>query len=177
MSWIELVVNNNYEIFNEYPFQIRKKSNQRIIKECIKGGYITCHLNFKTYYKHRIIALQFIPNPNNLPYIDHINRIRTDNRIENLHWVNNSTNQRNRTSYKSIQAIYIDELPVDSIQILNHNDFSFNDYYIDRDGNVYRFNGIKYYQLTVYPNNRVHMRDINNKPHQFSMNDLIKAFL
>ena len=41
----------------------------------------------RKYYKiHRLIMLHFVPNPDNLPCVDHINRIRHDNRIENLRW-------------------------------------------------------------------------------------------
>lgn len=45
---------------------------------------------------HRLVALAHIPNPENLPEIDHINKDKTDNRIENLRWVSKSTNQRNK---------------------------------------------------------------------------------
>lgn len=49
----------------------------------------------KYYNVHRLVAEAFIPNPDNKPCIDHINTIRTDNRIQNLRWVTQSENMRN----------------------------------------------------------------------------------
>ena len=64
------------------------------------GGYEYANLtdfdgNVKTYKIHRLVAMAFIENPNNFPCIDHINRIRTDNRIENLRWCTKEENNRN----------------------------------------------------------------------------------
>jgi hypothetical protein len=48
------------------------------------------------WFVHRIIATCFIPNPENKPYVDHINGIRNDNSVENLRWVTPQENANNK---------------------------------------------------------------------------------
>jgi hypothetical protein len=46
---------------------------------------------------HRLLALAFIPNPENKPCVDHINRDRLDNRLENLRWATIFENNQNHS--------------------------------------------------------------------------------
>lgn len=54
----------------------------------------------KRFAVHRLIAQAFIPNPNNLREVDHINAIKNDNRMENLRWVSHRDNMRNSMTMK-----------------------------------------------------------------------------
>lgn len=63
----------------------------KVIEPRIKGNYEIVYLKkdgIRTEHTtHRLIAETFIPNPDNLPRVLHINRDGFDNRIENLRWV------------------------------------------------------------------------------------------
>ena len=134
MSWIDCKVNNDYEIFTEYPFDIRKKSTGKIVSEWLNdSGYVCVHLNGVNYRKHRIVATQFLPNDEPLikTEVDHINRDRTDFHIENLRWVSRSQNNINRTSYKNINYEYIeygDDEEEDLTQVTDYGNHEFEEY-------------------------------------------------
>ena len=129
-EWVELKQDSDYEICSNYPYQIRKKSNGRILKESANNkGYLMVSLNGKQYRKHRLIALQFIPNPDNLPQVDHINHNRTDNRINNLRWVSNLQNSNNKSKYKDREIGFVPQLPENAVAVERYSRFEFNGVY------------------------------------------------
>lgn len=52
----------------------------------------------KLFKIHRLVATAFIPNPDGHAMINHINAIKTDNRVENLEWCSHSHNIRHAFS-------------------------------------------------------------------------------
>lgn len=73
----------------------------KILKQRLNNdGYYCIDLSKNAKKKnlriHRLIALNFLENPDNLPEIDHIDRNRTNNNIENLRWVSRDDNQKNK---------------------------------------------------------------------------------
>ena len=117
MTFEQLRNNPEYEIMTEYPHIIRKIANKKIVMEYVENnGYTRLNLSEKVngrnvqhkYYKHRLIAIQFIENPNDFDYVDHINRNRHDNRIENLRWCSASENNKNRISSGGIENEHFD---------------------------------------------------------------------
>lgn len=97
-KWIKLEgINPNYEVSN--LGNVRNALNGKILSGFIQTtGYrqysIHCIADDKVhnYFGHRLVALYFIPNPLNKPFINHINEDKLDNRMDNLEWCTQQEN-------------------------------------------------------------------------------------
>ena len=72
--------------------RVENKKTGRILKPYDNNGYNTVtlrnHSKRKLYRIHRLIAIHYIPNPNNYQFIDHKDGNKLNNNIDNLRWVN-----------------------------------------------------------------------------------------
>ena len=165
-QWESLQDHPDYEICRDYPYQIRRLKDGRILKENqINTGYLCVYLNGRKYLKHRLVALQWIDNPDNLPCVDHINRVRNDNRIENLRWCSSHDNACNKSSCFGFTMNWFNTLPEGAIQVEEYGDYRFDNLYY-HDNQFYQYNGIQYRIIKSYMKNEayyVNVFDVDNR--------------
>jgi len=132
-KWQVLKFDSDYEINTDYPYQIRRIGSDRIIKEPIGRKYIQININGRSQYKHRLIALQFIENddPDHKTEVDHINRNKHDNNLSNLRWCTRGENNKNKDTYTKRKYEYVEEIPINAIQICDYEDIKLDRYFYD----------------------------------------------
>lgn len=88
---------DNYLVSDDGQIYSKVRKGFRAIHPNKKVDYFTVDLwknnEGRKFYVHRLVAQAFIPNPNNLPEVNHIDGNRQNNHISNLEWVDSLGNK------------------------------------------------------------------------------------
>jgi len=86
----EYIDNNlNCKVSNYGRF---KYSSNQITSGYENGEYLMISIKYKTYRLHRLVALSFIPNPENKPVVNHIDGNKLNSNLKNLEWTTHKEN-------------------------------------------------------------------------------------
>lgn len=104
----------------------------KLLKKHLYYGYQYVHLSkkgsqLKAMRVHRLVAIAFIPNPKNLPMINHKDENKSNNYVDNLEWCDakynmNYNNKPQRTITKLIQKVYQYDMNDNLVKIWNSGD-------------------------------------------------------
>ena len=126
-EWKEIF--SNYHVSTLGNVDSTKYKSRRRLKQWVnQNGYLFISLYFgnkrKHYAVHHLVALAFVPKVDGKSQINHINGIKTDNRVENLEWVTPSENTLHavRTGLKPVgEKHYKAKLTNAEVQLIREN--------------------------------------------------------
>ena len=98
-----MIDDDRYEVSDDGL--IRNTETGRVLKQRDSNGYRTCYITrdgrTSCYMVHRVVAKAFVPMIEGKNVVDHINRDKTNNSVQNLRWTDTSQNNRNRSRFHS----------------------------------------------------------------------------
>lgn len=109
-----LVFEDSETIWKEFPEfteylvsttgEVKHKKNGNILNGSLVNGYRTVYLKGMNRLVHRMVAMTFLENPENLPVVDHIDTNPLNNDVRNLKWCSYKDNMNNQTTLDKMKS-------------------------------------------------------------------------
>lgn len=138
-----IIINNvktDYDI-DENGLIYSHKTNRYLQGTLYNTGYKMVRLTVegvkKGYAIHRLVAQTFIPNPNNLPIVNHKDGKKQNNSVDNLEWVTASENHNHAIDNNISKKAYGKRKIISDIDFSNWKQYRDTTYYISKDGKVF----------------------------------------
>ena len=105
-----------YQVSNKGNIRSFHSGNWKVLRQSIRtGGYRKIFLRKnkvrKSFFVHRLVATAFIPNPNNLPIINHKDENPSNNCVENLEWCTHLYNMTYGTCQERARTTHLSKTP------------------------------------------------------------------
>lgn len=102
-----------------------KTVKERVLKQSLAGrGYPFVGLckdnEVKQEYTHKLVSKAFIPNPDNLPEVNHIDEDKTNNRVDNLEWCTRLYNLTYNDRHKKVGLKQIGKKPYNNKPVIQY---------------------------------------------------------
>lgn len=98
--------------------QINKRTGYCKVNLCKEG-------KSKTYEVHRLVAVEFLENSDNLPVVNHLNGVKTDNFVENLEWCTYKQN----TQHAHDIGLVSPKVSIDDVRWIKENYIARDEFY------------------------------------------------
>lgn len=137
------IIINNIEtsFWIEDTGRVRNERTGTWLKGAKNKGYLLYNIYSKgkqhTLYAHRLVAEYFLPNPDNLPIVHHIDGNKLNNNVVNLEWVDEASHGNKHRYGHHGRQIKIDDKEINLDEMKS---FRGTPYYASKDGQIYNLN-------------------------------------
>lgn len=107
-TWKVIPRFDKYEVSTEG--RVRNKKSKRLLSTTYGNGYVHVTMYQEKYYTrsvHTLVAMTYLSNPEAKPTVNHINKKRDDNRVDNLEWATYSEQIKHRNRERNITFVKI----------------------------------------------------------------------